>query len=166
LPQWRQVSERVESGINKLIRTEQNKGKKNIQVLDDGNCFVCGKDNPIGFKAVFEINSKLRQAQTTVRIPETCQGWKGITHGGIISALLDEISAQACIGAGIKIVTKEMHLRYRAPVPTGSEVTVIGEVVGQRRRLVDVKARLELDGKIMAEADVVMYRTDMHKTQD
>jgi len=75
---------------------------------------------------------------------------------------LDEISAQACIGAGMQIVTSEIKLRYRAPVTTGSMVTVIGEVVGERRRLVDVKARLELDGKIMAEAEVVMYRTDMN----
>jgi uncharacterized protein (TIGR00369 family) len=130
-----------------------------MQILDDGKCFVCGKDNPIGFKAEFEIDSEQRRAKTTVRIPETFQGWQGITHGGIISALLDEICAQACMGAGMQIVTSEMKLRYRAPVPTGSLVTVFGEIVGERRRLVDVKGRLELDGRIMAVADVVMYRT-------
>ena len=135
-----------------------------VQILDDGNCFICGKDNPIGFKAVFDIDPAQRRAMTTVRIPEAYQGWQGITHGGIISALLDEICAQACIGAGMKIVTSEMKLRYRAPVSTGSVVTVIGEVIGERRRLVDVKARLELDGKIMAEAEVIMYRTDMNET--
>ena len=27
-----------------------------VQILDDGNCFICGKDNPIGFKAVFDID--------------------------------------------------------------------------------------------------------------
>jgi acyl-coenzyme A thioesterase PaaI-like protein len=57
------------------------------------------------------------------------------------------------------VVTSEIKLRYRTPVPTGSMVTVIGEVVGERRRLVDVKAWLELDGKVMAEAEVTMYRT-------
>lgn len=130
-----------------------------MQVLDDGNCFVCGKNNPIGLKAEFDIDPEHRRASTTVRIPETFQGWQGITHGGIISALLDEICAQACMGIGLQIVTSEMKLRYRAPVPTGSLVTVIGEVVGERRRLIDVKGRLELDGQIMAEADVIMYRT-------
>jgi predicted thioesterase len=57
------------------------------------------------------------------------------------------------------VVTSEIRLRFRAPVPTGSVVTVIGEVVGERRRLVDVKGWLELDGKVMAEAEVTMYRT-------
>ncbi|MDD2900400.1 MAG: PaaI family thioesterase [Desulfuromonadaceae bacterium] len=130
-----------------------------MQVLDDSCCFICGKDNPIGFKAEFTIDPERRWAETRVRIDETYQGWQGITHGGIISALLDEICAQACIGSGLTVVTSEIKVRYRAPVPTGSLVTVIGEVVGERRRLVDVKGRLELDGKVMAEAEVTMFRT-------
>jgi uncharacterized protein (TIGR00369 family) len=130
-----------------------------VQVLDDGHCFICGKDNPIGFKAEFTIDSERRRAETQVRIPEVYQGWQGITHGGIISALLDEICAQACMGSGLMVVTSEIKIRYRAPIPTGSLVTVIGEVVGERRKLVDVKGRLELDGKVMAEAEVIMYRT-------
>lgn len=130
-----------------------------MQVLDDNRCFICGKDNSIGFKADFTLDPEHRRAETTVRIDETFQGWQGITHGGIISALLDEICAQACMGSGIMVVTSEIKIRYRAPVPTGSLVTLIGEVVGERRRLVDVKGRLELDGKVMAEAEVIMYRT-------
>lgn len=130
-----------------------------MQVFDDGRCFICGKDNPIGFKAEFIRDPERRRAETRVRIDEVFQGWQGVTHGGIISALLDEICAQACMGSGIMVVTSEIRLRYRLPVPTGSVVTVIGEVVGERRRLVDVKGWLELDGKVMAEAEVTMYRT-------
>jgi len=130
-----------------------------VQIRDDGRCFICGKDNPIGFKAEFIIDPVRRRAETRVRIDEAYQGWQGITHGGIISALLDEISAQACMGCGLTVVTSEMKLRYRAPVPTGSLVHVIGEIIGERRRLVDVTCRLELDGNVMAEAEVTMYRT-------
>lgn len=130
-----------------------------MQVLDDNRCFICGKENPIGFKAEFTTDPARRRAETRVRIDGAFQGWQGVTHGGIISALLDEICAQACMGSGIMVVTSEIKIRYRAPVPTGSLVTVIGEVVGERRRLVDVKGRLELDGKVMAEAEVTMCRT-------
>jgi uncharacterized protein (TIGR00369 family) len=130
-----------------------------VQVLDDGRCFICGKDNPIGLKAEFTRDPERRRAETRVRIAEVFQGWQGITHGGIISALLDEICAQACMGCGLMVVTSEIKIRYRAAVPTGSLVTVVGEVVGERRKLVDVKGWLELDGKVMAEAEVVMYRT-------
>src|SRR5574340_83893 len=68
-------------------------------------------------------------------------------------------STRACMGSGLQVVTSELRLRYREPVPTGSEVTVIGEVTGERRRLVDVKGWVELDGRLMAEAEVVMFRT-------
>lgn len=129
-----------------------------MQVLDDSRCFICGKDNPIGLKAEFRRDPERRRAETRVRIGENYQGWQGITHGGIITALLDEICAQACMGCGMTVVTTEIKTRYRAPVPTGSLVTVIGAVVGERRRLVDVRGWLELDGKIMAEAEVTMYR--------
>ncbi|MGB4598978.1 MAG: PaaI family thioesterase [Trichlorobacter sp.] len=130
-----------------------------MQIVDDGRCFICGKHNPIGLKAEFVIDPQKRRAETHVRIAEEFQGWQGITHGGIISALLDEICAQACMGSGLQVVTSELKLRFRAPVPTGSLVTVIGEVVAERRRLVDARGRLELDGKVMAEAEVTLFRT-------
>lgn len=130
-----------------------------MEVLDDGRCFVCGKENPIGLKATFAFDPDNRKATTTVKIGELYQGWQGITHGGIISALLDEICAQACMGSGMQVVTSELKLRFRAPVPTGETVTVTGEVTGERRRLVDVTGKIELNGRVMAEAEVVMFRT-------
>jgi uncharacterized protein (TIGR00369 family) len=130
-----------------------------MQVLDDGRCFICGKDNPIGLKATFIFDPDNRRATTTVTIGEQYQGWQGITHGGIISALLDEICAQACMGSGMQVVTSELKLRFREPIPTGATVTVTGEVTGERRRLVDAKGRIELDGRVMAESEVVLFRT-------
>ncbi len=130
-----------------------------MQIVDDHRCFVCGRENQIGLKAEFALDPERRRAETRVSIGAEFQGWQGITHGGIVSALLDEICAQACMCCGLTVVTSEIKIRYKAPVPTGSVVTVIGEVVGERRRLVDAKGWVELDGKIMAEAEVVMYRT-------
>lgn len=128
------------------------------QVTDDGRCFVCGKDNPIGLKARFITDSDRRRAETVVTIPDQMQGWQGITHGGIIAALLDEICAQACMAGGLQVVTSELKLRFRAPVPTGAAITVVGEVIGERRRLVDARGRIELEGKLMAEAEVTLFR--------
>ncbi|MDD2851910.1 MAG: PaaI family thioesterase [Desulfuromonadaceae bacterium] len=131
-----------------------------MQIIDDHRCFICGKDNQIGLKAEFALDPEKRRAETRVCIGAEFQGWQGITHGGIISALLDEICAQACMCCGFTVVTSEIKIRYKAPVPTGSMVTVIGEVTGERRRLIDAKGRIELDGKIVAEAEVIMFRTE------
>lgn len=130
-----------------------------MEIRDDGRCFICGKDNPIGLKAVFRTDPAQRRAETCVCIGDQFQGWQGITHGGIISALLDEICAQACICSGLQVVTSELKIRFREPIPSGSTVTVIGEVIGERRRLVDAKGKIELNGKLVAEADVTLFRT-------
>lgn len=131
-----------------------------MEVRDDGRCFICGKDNPIGLKAVFRTDPARRRAETHICIGEQFQGWQGITHGGIISALLDEICAQACMCSGLQVVTSELKIRFREAIPSGSTVTVTGEVIGERRRLVDAKGRIELDGKLMAEAEVTLFRTN------
>ena len=130
-----------------------------MNIIDDNRCIVCGKDNPIGLQVKFNIDPDNKRAEATVNIPEVFQGWQGIIHGGIISALLDEIGAQACMGSGLTVVTSELKIKYRAPVPTGATVYISGEVVGERRRIIDVASRLELNGQIMAEAEAVMFRT-------
>ena len=33
-----------------------------MDVVDDGRCFICGKDNPIGLKAQFIIDREKRRA--------------------------------------------------------------------------------------------------------
>ncbi len=142
----------TESNINKLQETQ-------LQVNDDNHCFICGDHNPIGLHAVFTTDPEKGRAETRVRIPEHFQGWQGIVHGGILSALLDEICAQACMARGLQVVTSEMRLRYRKPVPTGTEITVIGEIVRDRRRLIDVRGIIELEGETVTEAEVIMFRT-------
>lgn len=128
-----------------------------MQVIDDGHCFICGTNNPIGLHATFTTDPQRGSAETRVRIPEHFQGWQGVSHGGILSALLDEVCAQACMARGLQVVTSEMRLRYRKPVPTGSEVAVTGAIVGERRRLIDMRGSIELNGQVVAEAEVIMY---------
>ncbi len=76
-----------------------------MQIIDDHRCFVCGRENQIGLKAEFALDPERRRAETRVSIGAEFQGWQGITHGGIVSALLDEICAQACMCCGLSVVT-------------------------------------------------------------
>ncbi len=78
-------------------------------------------------------------------------------HGGVIASLLDE----ACIYAGRALaetlMTAELSVRYRKPVSVGQEVTIQGEVVERRRKVLRVKARLEAAGELCAEADAKLF---------
>ena len=52
------------------------------------SCFVCGTDNPHGLGAVFYDDGEKVWTELTPALHH--QGWPGVLHGGIISAVLDE----------------------------------------------------------------------------
>ena len=128
-----------------------------IDFNKDRGCFVCGQENASGLQAVFSYDKELLTSFCHLTIGDQFQGWPDIVHGGVIASLLDE----ACIYAGRALaetlVTAELSVRYRQPVSVGQKVTIQGEVVERRRKVLRVKARLEVDGKLCAEADAKVF---------
>jgi uncharacterized protein (TIGR00369 family) len=106
--------------------------------IDDGNCFACGPENPIGLHLHFEPGAEGVVARTTLR-PEY-QGWKEIAHGGIAMMLIDEAMAHAAGNAGHRGVTASVNVRFRKPVPIGRPVVISGKVTWQRRTVLGVEA--------------------------
>jgi uncharacterized protein (TIGR00369 family) len=115
-------------------------------------CFVCGRDNPHGMKAPFEIDRERHTACCRMILPRRFQGWQDVIHGGILATLLDEACAHACRTVGPLPVTAEISVKYKKPVPAESEIYVWGEVVQQRRRVLMAQARLEVAGQVYVEA--------------
>jgi acyl-coenzyme A thioesterase PaaI-like protein len=68
------------------------------------------------------------------------QGWRGIAHGGIAIALLDEAMAHAAGFAGHRGVTASLNVRFRQAVPIGEPLVIVGRVKWQRRNVLGVEA--------------------------
>jgi uncharacterized protein (TIGR00369 family) len=121
--------------------------------IDDGRCFACGPENEIGLRLHFEkSDGEGVYARTTLR-PEF-QGWKGIAHGGVALALLDEAMAHAAGAAGHRGVTATMNARFRKPVPLGVELAIEGRVKWMRRNVLELEARVtDPDGTVLLEAE-------------
>ena len=132
-----------------------------MDVSDNQYCFVCGQDNPIGFQTNIMVDREAQSAQITLAVPAEFQGWKGMVHGGIISVLLDEVSAYAGMTVADTVVTGELKSRFHKPVPVEQEITVSAVVISQTRRTVMVEAKLTMQGEVMAsaEAKMVIVRT-------
>lgn len=131
-----------------------------MEVLNNQYCFVCGKDNPVGIKTNIDVDKESLKAQSVLAVPEEYQGWKGMVHGGIISALLDEVSAYAGMIVADTVVTGELKTRFHKPVPVGQEICVSARVVKHSRRTVLVEAQLTMQDEVLAssEAKMVMVR--------
>lgn len=131
------------------------------QVTNDDSCFICGRGNPTGLQTRPLLDRQARRATLELAIPSRFQGWQGLAHGGILAALLDEVSVYACMGVSSQLVTAGIQIRYLKPVPVEQPVQVIGEVEEVRRRKLLVKARLICAGELCAEAEttVVLLKT-------
>jgi len=128
-------------------------------IEDDSRCFVCGPDNPHGLKLDFDLSEE--GARTRMRFPDYCQGWQGITHGGLVCTLLDEVMAKAGQAAGHDGVTAEMTVRFRKPVPTEAEVLVAGRITEIRGRLASTEAEItDGEGNVLASAKARFFIKD------
>ena len=111
------------------------------RVIDDHNCFCCGLENERGLKLVFEHDS-LGAAEANLVIPEWFSGWKRMTHGGLLSMLLDEGMAHACISVLSHAVTAELTVRYRNPVEVGERIIIQGKIEKTRARIIETSGTI------------------------
>jgi acyl-coenzyme A thioesterase PaaI-like protein len=121
-------------------------------------CFVCGMQNPIGLKIIFEGDGKRVWASFIAK--EEHQGYPGVLHGGITFALLDEVIGRAAMeldDSSPWMMTARAEMRYRQPVPVGEELTLVGEITRVRSRAVEGRGELRLpDGSVAVET-TAMY---------
>ncbi len=97
-------------------------------------CFVCGESNAAGLKVRFLTDGE--KVWTTVRVDERHMGYLGISHGGVLAALLDETMGWApAVHTGRFCMAVELRIEYRRSVPIGEEVTVTGYVTDVSRRI-------------------------------
>jgi acyl-coenzyme A thioesterase PaaI-like protein len=122
--------------------------------IDDGNCFACGPSNPIGIHLHFDRNADGEGVLARLELAPVYQGWRGIAHGGIVMALLDEAMAYAAGFAGHRGVTAQVSARFRKPVPLEQPIEVRGRVTWQRRNVLGVEASiLDGAGNLLARAE-------------
>jgi uncharacterized protein (TIGR00369 family) len=122
-----------------------------MKLESNGNCFVCGKNNPHGLRLSFEVDKEKQTLKTTFVASPTYQGWDGIVHGGILSTLLDEAMANLVYELGYQAVTASIEIRFKKPAPILKPLLVYGEVTEVSKRLVRAKAHIaQEDGAILA----------------
>lgn len=127
------------------------------ETIDDGYCIICGKDNPYGLKIDFEHDTQNNTARAKGVLTRFYQGWKGVIHGGIISALLDDASFHSIVGITIQCVTAELNVRYRLPVPVDSEIELLAEFVSRKGRIINTRSKLMINGVVHAEATAKLF---------
>jgi acyl-coenzyme A thioesterase PaaI-like protein len=100
-------------------------------------CFICGLENPVGLHLhIYETEAGV--VETTYIAPEHFQGYPGVLHGGIVGAIIDEISGRALIGSDSMnprfMFTAKLEVKYRKNVPIGRQLRIVGKAVKAKAR--------------------------------
>ena len=131
-----------------------------VRALNDHNCFGCGKLNPIGLKLNFYALPDEDKVWSPWMPTKEYEGYGGMIHGGIISTLMDEILAWSLYSRETWAVTAKLETKYRKPVVVGEPVRLIGQVVRDRGRVLELhgEIRTEADDALLAEAEATFIR--------
>lgn len=125
---------------------------------NSSTCFVCGVENSQGLRLSF-YETGPETVETIVTIPEHLQGYPGVAHGGIVTALLDEITLRAAVAGEPEhlMVTAKIEVRFRQNVPIGVPLRVVGTRLERKRRAVCARGEVLLpDGLVAAEAESIL----------
>jgi len=122
------------------------------------HCFVCGIENPYGLHLKF-YTSEPGEVVAEITVPENFQGYPGMVHGGVIAAMLDEVAGRTHMrGDPVRfMVTAQLNIRYRKPVPIGQPLRLLGHAGEIRGRI--AKASGEIygpDGALLVEAQLIL----------
>ena len=130
-----------------------------MQLSDEGMCFACGPNNPIGLKLQFEFEDGKYVARFTPKREH--MGYSGITHGGIMSTLMDEAMARMVYAMGHWAVTADMQVRFKKPAPVGEELIVSGWLISERGRIINCAAEARnANGDLIIEATGKMMKVN------
>lgn len=115
-------------------------------------CFACGTANPIGLNMEFYRSGDT--ICTDITLGKYHVGWSNISHGGIISTLLDEVMSWTILYfKRIFFVTRKMEVKYIKPVIVGTPITICGRLAKHDGSSREIKVKAEIrdnQGNILA----------------
>lgn len=113
-------------------------------------CLMCGQDNPLSFGLKFKKNDD-GAVSTTFTGNRNLQGYTGVMHGGVLSALLDTAMAQCLLHQDIEAVTGELNVRYLEQVDCDGTLDIKAWIDSSLPPLYHLKSQIRIGNKIVCK---------------
>jgi acyl-coenzyme A thioesterase PaaI-like protein len=129
-----------------------------IKQPNSKHCFVCGRENAYGLKLNF-YETAPGEVIVNYTVPEHFQGYPGVVHGGIVAAMLDEVTGRVHMGGDPPrfMFTAKLNIRYRKNVPIGQPLRIIGHAGKSKGRMAVATAEIfGPDDELLAEAEALL----------
>jgi len=129
-------------------------------LVDDGYCFGCGENNPIGLQLKFDRSEETGD-YSTLYVPKVeHQGWVGRVHGGLLALVFDEVLTRVALTAiGMHWVTAELTTRMLQPAVIGEPLLFKARIDKHRSKIVLTSAEaIDNQGRVIAIATAKLMR--------
>lgn len=134
----------------KVIKTQNN----------SKNCIICGMENPFGLKAPFYILEDGSVA-SVFKFKNEHQSYPDRTHGGMVSALLDELMGRALWVNEPETfgVTTTLNITYRKPVPLETKIKARSYITFNSTRGFVAKGEIfDMDNNLLAQGEAKYFK--------
>ncbi len=133
-------------------------------------CMICGLDNEYGVQAPF-YNMEDGSVMSVFRYKEQHQSYPGRVHGGLITAMLDEMGLRSLWAKEQSEetfgVTLSLDTKYRKPVPYETDLIGRGIVVKETNKFLITDASiLDIHGKILANGLIKYIKMETGKISE
>lgn len=129
------------------------------------SCFICGMENEFGLKAPF-YEMEDQSVISFFTYHDYHQSYPERVHGGLITAMLDEIAGRAIwvVEPNTWAVTTEIKVKFRKVVPYNQKLKAVGRITKNTRRIFYATAEiLDMEGNLLAEAEVTYFKLPLEK---
>ncbi len=114
-------------------------------------CVVCGRSDPPGLGLAFRLGPG-GEVVADFRPTAGYEGYGGVLHGGVISAIADGAMTNCLFAHGVAAVTAELNVRFRHPIAVGPPLTVRARIARRSEPLFVAEAELTQAGQVKATA--------------
>ncbi len=133
-------------------------------------CIICGLDNTAGLRASF-YSMEDGSVISLFMYREEHQSYPGRVHGGMITAMLDELGVRAlwAKAGGEKTygVTTSLQTKYRKPVPYGTQLLARGVITKESGHFLTAECAIyNLEGALLANAEMKYLKLDLNQISD
>lgn len=122
---------------------------------------MTGRANP--YSPPLTLSMEGDKAVGRVKFGATYEGIPGHVHGGMVAAILDESLGYLAVNHDIGGLTAVLTVRYRAPTPLDTELTVEANLVRIDGKKAFVEACVKAGETITAEAEGVFVAVDRER---
>ncbi|MFT5698499.1 MAG: acyl-coenzyme A thioesterase PaaI-like protein [Desulforhopalus sp.] len=136
--------------------------KEQTPVATHRHCLMCGQNNPFSFGLKFSKQGE-GCVSTTFTGNETLQGYDGILHGGVLSALLDTAMAHCLLHENIEAMTGELNVRFIDPVACNSTMAITAWIDSSLPPLYCLKSQIRINNKIVCKAKAKFMQRDYNE---